>query len=153
MSYEVIARKWRPQTFEEVVGQDHVVRTLRSAIEKGRIAQAYLFAGPRGTGKTTLSRIFEKALNCVHGPTVHPCGQCPACRAIMSGSSFDVVEIDGASTNKVEDVQERIISLADRVVVIDHGAITQQGTPEEMLPAIVSGTLGACPMIREEARA
>jgi len=110
MSYEVIARKWRPQTFEEVVGQDHVVRTLRSAIEKGRIAQAYLFAGPRGTGKTTLSRIFEKALNCVHGPTVHPCGQCPACRAIMSGSSFDVVEIDGASNNKVEDVQERIIS-------------------------------------------
>ena len=110
MSYEVIARKWRPQAFEEVVGQDHVVRTLRSAIEKGRIAQAYLFAGPRGTGKTTLSRIFEKALNCVHGPTVHPCGQCPACRAIMSGSSFDVVEIDGASNNKVEDVQERIIS-------------------------------------------
>ena len=109
MSYEVIARKWRPQTFEEVVGQDHVVRTLRSAIEKGRIAQAYLFAGPRGTGKTTLARIFAKALNCAHGPTVRPCGECPACRAIMNGSSFDVTEIDGASNNKVEDVHERIL--------------------------------------------
>ena len=110
MSYEVIARKWRPQAFEEVVGQDHVVRTLRSAIEKGRIAQAYLFAGPRGTGKTTLARIFAKALNCKDGPTVHPCGKCPACRAIASGSSFDVIEIDGASNNKVEDIHESILS-------------------------------------------
>jgi len=110
MSYEVIARKWRPQAFEEVVGQDHVVRTLRSAIEKGRIAQAYLFAGPRGTGKTTLARIFAKALNCKDGPTPHPCGKCPACRAIASGSSFDVIEIDGASNNKVEDIHESILS-------------------------------------------
>ena len=110
MSYEVIARKWRPQAFEEVVGQDHVVRTLRSAIEKGRIAQAYLFAGPRGTGKTTLARIFAKALNCKDGPTTHPCGKCPACRAIATGSSFDVIEIDGASNNKVEDIHESILS-------------------------------------------
>ena len=73
MSYEVIARKWRPQTFEDVVGQDHVVRTLRNAIEGRRIAQAYLFCGPRGTGKTTLARIFAKALNCEKGPTAHPC--------------------------------------------------------------------------------
>ena len=110
MSYEVIARKWRPQAFEEVVGQDHVVRTLRSAIEKGRIAQAYLFAGPRGTGKTTLARIFAKALNCKDGPTTHPCGKCPACQAIATGSSFDVIEIDGASNNKVEDIHESILS-------------------------------------------
>ena len=110
MSYEVIARKWRPQTFEEVVGQDHVVRTLRAAVEKERIAQAYLFAGPRGTGKTTLARIFAKALNCEKGPTTHPCGVCPACRAIASGSSFDVIEIDGASNNKVEDIHESILS-------------------------------------------
>lgn len=117
MSYEVIARKWRPQTFEEVVGQDHVVRTLRNAIESKRIAQAYLFAGPRGTGKTTLSRIFAKALNCQNGPTVRPCGTCPACRAIMSGASFDVTEIDGASNNKVEDVQSRIIDLVHNLPV------------------------------------
>lgn len=117
MSYEVIARKWRPRTFEEVVGQDHVVRTLRNAIDSGRIAQAYLFAGPRGTGKTTLARIFAKALNCKEGPTDRPCGQCPACRAIMDGNSFDVTEIDGASNNKVEDVQSRIIDLIHNVPI------------------------------------
>ena len=103
-NYTVIARKWRPQTFDDVVGQDHVVRTLRNAIRQNRIAQAYLFVGPRGTGKTTLARIFAKALNCEHGPTETPCGQCTACREIAAGSSLDVVEIDGASNNKVEDV-------------------------------------------------
>ena len=80
MAYEVIARKWRPQRFEEVVGQDPVVNTLRNAIEQNRIAQAYLLAGPRGTGKTTIARIFAKALTCKHGPTVAPCGECDACR-------------------------------------------------------------------------
>ncbi len=104
MSYQVIARKWRPQTFEDVVGQDHVVRTLRNAIETQRVAQAYLLVGPRGTGKTTLARIFAKALNCTNGPTVSPCGVCDACRDIAAGTSFDVAEIDGASNNKVEDV-------------------------------------------------
>ena len=117
MSYEVIARKWRPQSFDTVVGQDHVVRTLRNAIDSGRIAQAYLFAGPRGTGKTTLARLFARALNCKDGPTVHPCGQCPACKAIMDGTSFDVTEIDGASNNKVEDVQTRIIDLIHNVPI------------------------------------
>ena len=83
MAYEVLARKWRPQQFEDVVGQDHVVKTLRNAIEQNRIAQAYLLAGPRGTGKTTLARIFAKALNCQNGPTVTPCCTC-AC--VTSGA-------------------------------------------------------------------
>ncbi|MGI5868193.1 MAG: DNA polymerase III subunit gamma/tau [Kiritimatiellia bacterium] len=109
MAYEVIARKWRPQRFDEVVGQDPVVNTLRNAIERNRIAQAYLLAGPRGTGKTTIARIFAKALNCAHGPTVNPCGECDACREIAAGTSFDVTEIDGASNNKVEDVHSKII--------------------------------------------
>ena len=105
-SYTVIARKWRPQTFDDVVGQDHVVRTLRNAISSGHIAQAYLFVGPRGTGKTTLARIFAKALNCEKGPTVTPCCQCDLCREIAAGSSFDVLEIDGASNNSVQNIRE-----------------------------------------------
>ena len=121
MSYEVIARKWRPQTFEDVVGQDHVVRTLRNAIESNRIAQAYLFCGPRGTGKTTLARIFEKALNCEKGPTAHPCGKCAACKAIMDGRSFNVLEIDGASSNKVEDVQDKILASVNQLPVATEG--------------------------------
>ena len=103
-NYTVIARKWRPQTFDDVVGQDHVVRTLRNAIRQDRIAQAYLFVGPRGTGKTTLARIFAKALNCVNGPTETPCCECAACREIAAGTAIDVSEIDGASNNKVEDI-------------------------------------------------
>ena len=109
MAYEVLARKWRPQTFDEVVGQDHVVRTLKNAITQNRISQAYLLAGPRGTGKTTLARIFAKALNCKDGPTIKPCGVCPSCVDIANGSALDVAEIDGASNNGVADVHEKII--------------------------------------------
>ena len=97
--------KYRPMTFEDVVGQEHVVRTLRHAIESGRIANAYLFIGPRGIGKTTLSRIFAKALNCTHPDGVEPCGRCDNCREITAGASLDVVELDAASHNKVEDVK------------------------------------------------
>jgi DNA polymerase-3 subunit gamma/tau len=104
--YQVLARKWRPQTFGDVVGQDHVVRTLRNAITRGRIAHAYLFVGPRGTGKTSLARIFAKALNCTGGPKADFDPNDPAVVAITEGSHLDVIEIDGASNNSVEQVRD-----------------------------------------------
>ncbi len=104
MAYEVLARKWRPKTFDDVVGQTHVTTTLRNAIASDRVAHAYLFVGPRGIGKTTLSRIFAKSLNCTNRNGVEPCGECEVCRAITDGHSLDVIEIDGASNNKVDDV-------------------------------------------------
>lgn len=106
VSYQVFARKYRPQLFEEVLGQDAVVRTLRNAIKSERLAHAYLFVGPRGVGKTSTARIFAKALNCVKGPTDKPCGECDPCREIAAGISLDVLEIDGASNNGVEQVRE-----------------------------------------------
>ncbi len=106
MSYLVIARKYRPQTFEEVVGQGHVTRTLKNAITQERIAHAYLFSGPRGVGKTTVARLLAKALNCQKGPTPDPCNQCPMCRGIVDGSVTDVYEIDGASNTGVDDIRE-----------------------------------------------
>jgi DNA polymerase-3 subunit gamma/tau len=104
--YQVIARKWRPQTFGDVVGQDHVVRTLRNAITRGRIGHAYLFVGPRGTGKTSIARIFAKALNCTGGPNADFDPADPAVVAIADGSHLDVIEIDGASNNNVEQVRD-----------------------------------------------
>ncbi len=106
MSYQVIARKWRPQTFDDVVGQDHVVRTLKNAIARDRIAHAYLLVGPRGTGKTSTARLFAKALNCTGGPCADFSVDDPAVRAIAEGTHLDVIEIDGASNNGVEQVRE-----------------------------------------------
>jgi DNA polymerase-3 subunit gamma/tau len=104
--YQVIARKWRPLTFGDVVGQDHVVRTLKNAIGRGRIAHAYLFVGPRGTGKTSLARIFAKALNCTDGPKADFDPKDTLCQSIADGTFLDVIEIDGASNNGVEQVRE-----------------------------------------------
>jgi DNA polymerase-3 subunit gamma/tau len=105
-SYQVIARKWRPQTFDDVVGQDHVVRTLKNAISRNRIAHAYLFVGPRGTGKTSTARIFAKALNCTDGPKADFDPDDPAVKSITEGTSMDVIEIDGASNNSVDQIRD-----------------------------------------------
>ena len=107
MSYEVLARKWRPQQFGQMVGQEHVVQTLARAIQTGRVAHAYLFVGPRGTGKTTTARLLAKALNCQkRGKKAEPCDQCDSCREISAGNSLDVIEIDGASNNNVDQVRD-----------------------------------------------
>jgi len=106
MSYQVIARKWRPQTFDEVVGQDVVTRTLQNAIRSERIAHAFLFSGVRGVGKTTVARILAKALNCQSGPSPEPCGECVSCQEIKEGNSLDVQEIDAASNRGIDSIRE-----------------------------------------------
>ena len=110
MSYQVIARKWRPQKFDDVVGQQAVTRTLRNALASGRLAQAFVFAGPRGVGKTTTARILARAFNCEKGPTADPCGDCDACIEIAEGRDMDVLEIDAATHTGIDNVREVIIS-------------------------------------------
>ncbi|HEY6385244.1 MAG TPA: DNA polymerase III subunit gamma/tau [Candidatus Acidoferrum sp.] len=106
MSYQVIARKWRPQTFGDLVGQSHVTSTLANAIKNNRVAHAYIFSGARGVGKTTAARILAKALNCVNGPTEEPCGECDSCKEIAAGTSLDVIEIDAASNRGIDQIRE-----------------------------------------------
>ncbi|MGD0909879.1 MAG: DNA polymerase III subunit gamma/tau [Candidatus Acidiferrales bacterium] len=106
MNYQVIARKWRPQTFADVVGQQHVTRTLANAVQSGRVAHAYIFSGARGVGKTTAARILAKALNCAKGPAAEPCNECDSCREIGQGNSLDVIEIDAASNRGIDQIRE-----------------------------------------------
>ncbi len=105
MSYTVFALKWRPKSFDEIIGQSHIVNQLKSAIQKDRLAHAYLFSGPRGVGKTSTARILAKSLNCKEGPTAQPCGKCSACLDIAGGRSLDVIEIDGASNRGIDDIR------------------------------------------------
>ncbi len=104
--YQVIARKYRPQGFDELIGQEHVQKTLSNAITNNRIAHGYIFSGQRGTGKTTVARIFARCLNCEKGPTAIPCGVCSSCREITAGNSVDVIEIDAASNRGINEMRE-----------------------------------------------
>jgi len=117
MSYLVLARKWRPQGFDDLIGQEPIIRILKNSIDQGKVAHAYLFSGPRGVGKTSTARILAKALNCKDGPTSTPCGSCMFCTSITDGSSFDVMEIDGASNNSVNDIRD----LRERVKYVPSG--------------------------------
>lgn len=106
MAYQALYRKWRPQTFEQVLGQTATVKTLRRQIEDGRIAHAYLFCGCRGTGKTTMAKLMSRAINCLNPNHGDPCGQCETCRAIISETTMDVLELDAASNNSVDNIRE-----------------------------------------------
>src|SRR5690625_2748037 len=106
MSYQALYRKWRPRTFQDVIGQNHVARTLQNAISEQKFSHAYLFSGPRGTGKTSVAKIFAQAINCEKMPAKEPCNTCSACTGILDGSISDVIEIDAASNTSVDDIRD-----------------------------------------------
>src|ERR1700693_4916493 len=143
MSYQVIARKWRPQTFADVVGQPHVTRTLGNAGATGRVAHAYIFSGARGVGKTTTARILAKALNCVRGPAAEPCNECDSCREIAAGNSLDVLEIDAASNRGIDQVRElrEMVRYAPaggryKVVILDEAHMLTSAASNELLKTL-----------------
>ncbi len=143
MAYTVLARKYRPQRFAELVGQEHVARTLRHAIEQDRVAHAFLFTGVRGVGKTTTARLLAKALNCAEGPRPEPCNTCAPCREIAEGSDLDVLEIDGASHNRVEDVRQLQEQLPYRpardrfkIVIVDEVHMLSSGAFNALLKTL-----------------
>src|SRR5579859_662026 len=143
MSYQVIARKWRPQTFKDLVGQGHVTETLANAIRNSRVAHAYIFSGARGVGKTTAARILAKALNCVSGPTAEPCGVCDSCKEIAAGTSLDVIEIDAASNRGIDQIRElremvRYAPAASRnkVVILDEAHMLTDDASNALLKTL-----------------
>jgi DNA polymerase III subunit gamma/tau len=143
MTYQVIARKWRPQTFKDLVGQAHVTETLGNAIRNSRVAHAYIFSGARGVGKTTAARILAKALNCVNGPTAKPCGVCVSCQEIAAGTSLDVIEIDAASNRGIDQIRElremvRYAPAASRskVVILDEAHMLTNDAANALLKTL-----------------
>jgi len=143
LSYLVLARKWRPQNFDQVVGQESITQTLKNAIKMGRVPHALLFTGPRGVGKTTMARLLAKALNCDQGPTDSPCDSCPSCRMIIQGNSMDVQEIDGASNTGVDDVRQlresvqyRPSSSHFRIYIIDEVHMLSKGAFNALLKTL-----------------
>ena len=141
--YQVLARKWRPANFDELVGQKHVTRTLTNAIESKRLAHAYVFAGLRGTGKTTVARILAKCLNCETGPTASPCSKCDACTEIAASRAMDVMEIDAASRTKVEQTREllEMVSYAPvrdryKILIIDEAHMLSKASFNALLKTL-----------------
>ncbi len=143
MSYLVLARKWRPKTFDDVIGQEYITQTLKNAVSTGKIAHALIFSGPRGIGKTSTARIVAKALNCEKGPTPEPCSNCTFCQEISEGKSFDVIEIDAASHTGVNDVREIIENIKylpssgkTKIYIIDEAHILSQSAFNALLKTL-----------------